>query len=74
MRRRVHWHRATKHLASFYDARSAWVADAGTYEVSIGASSRDFKSTCTFDLDDEIVVEEVLAELSPEVKLEELSP
>lgn len=64
-----------KHLASYYDDRSAWIADAGTYEVSIGASSRDIKSTGTFDLDEEIVVEQVVAELSPpEGQLEEMSP
>jgi beta-glucosidase len=63
-----------KHLASFYDDRSAWIADAGTYEVSIGASSRDIKSTGTFDLDEQIVVEQVIAELSPEAKLDEISP
>ncbi len=64
-----------KHLASFYDDRSAWIADAGTYEVSIGASSRDIKSTGTFDLDKEIVVDQVVAELSPaKAQLKEMSP
>jgi beta-glucosidase len=63
-----------KDLASFYDDRSAWIADTGTYEVSIGASSRDIKSTVTFELGDELVVEHVVAELSPKIELEEISP
>ena len=32
-------------LASFDEAQSAWVVDAGTYQFHIGASSRDIKAT-----------------------------
>ena len=36
-----------KDLASFNTGKSAWVADAGKYEVKIGASSEDIKLTTT---------------------------
>lgn len=61
-------------LASFNEDRSAWIADPGTYAVSIGASSRDIRTTRTFELEREIVVEETLADLSPEGSLEEVEP
>ena len=32
-------------LASFDEAQSAWVVDAGTYKLSVGASSRDIRAT-----------------------------
>jgi beta-glucosidase len=35
-------------LASFDQAASAWVAEAGTYTVKVGASSEDIKLTGTF--------------------------
>ena len=37
-------------LASFDEAQSAWVVDAGTYQFHIGASSRDIKATLTADV------------------------
>jgi beta-glucosidase len=35
-------------LASFDEATSAWVAEAGTYTVKVGASSADIRQTATF--------------------------
>jgi beta-glucosidase len=35
-------------LASFDEASSSWVAEAGTYTVRIGASSEDLRQTATF--------------------------
>ncbi len=35
-------------LASFDEASSSWVAEAGTYTVRIGASSEDIRQTATF--------------------------
>jgi beta-glucosidase len=35
-------------LASFDAASSAWVAEAGTYTVKVGASSEDIRQTATF--------------------------
>jgi beta-glucosidase len=37
-------------LASFDEAQSAWVVDAGTYNFHIAASSRDIKATLAADV------------------------
>ena len=37
-------------LASFDEAQSAWVVDAGTYNFHVGASSRDIKATLAADV------------------------
>ncbi len=37
-------------LASFDEAQSAWVVDAGTYTFKVGASSRDIKAELTADV------------------------
>lgn len=46
-------------LASFVPEMSAWVADAGTYTLEIGASSEDIKEVATFTLPENRVVEKV---------------
>lgn len=61
-------------LASFNEGRSAWLADAGTYTVSIGASSRDLRSKATFELQQDLLIEQVIADLSPPGSLDEMSP
>ncbi len=37
-----------RELTSFDEAASAWVAEAGSYTVKIGASSEDVRQTATF--------------------------
>ena len=37
-------------LASFDDATSSWVVDAGEYKFLVGASSRDIKTTLKADV------------------------
>jgi beta-glucosidase len=59
-------------LASFDTNASAWIADAGTYTVKIGASSRNIKGVASFSLPKEIVVEKVYKALSPQVTITEL--
>jgi beta-glucosidase len=39
---------APRDLASFDEASSSWLAEAGTYTVKIGASSEDIRQTATF--------------------------
>jgi beta-glucosidase len=60
-------------LSSFNTAASAWIADAGKYEVLIGASSSDIKLTGTFNLKKAIVSEKVNAVLAPQIPVKELS-
>lgn len=59
-------------LASYDADRSAWVAEPGTYEVQVGASSEDIRSTDTFTLGNELVVEETSNALVPNREIESI--
>jgi len=59
-------------LSSFNTAASAWIADAGKYDVLIGASSADIKLTGSFNLKKAIVSEKVNNVLAPQVAIKEL--
>ncbi|HVV55843.1 MAG TPA: glycoside hydrolase family 3 C-terminal domain-containing protein [Mucilaginibacter sp.] len=59
-------------LASFNTAQSAWIADAGKYEVKIGASSEDIKLVKSFSLAKTLTVEKVHNALAPQVSIDEL--
>jgi beta-glucosidase len=61
-----------KDLESFDEARSAWVTEAGKYEVKIGASSSDIKKTEKFDLPKTIVVEKVHNVMKPDTTINAL--
>ena len=61
-----------KDLASFDTAKLSWVAQAGTYEVKVGASATDIKETKKFDLPKTIVTEKVHDVLQPQVAITEL--
>ena len=61
-------------LASFDPALSAWVADAGRYEVKLGASSRDIRQTASFALDRQLVVKKEARALVPKQSIAELKP
>jgi len=56
-------------LASFDSDASAWVAEAGEYEVLIGASSEDIKDTATFNLSQDRTVEQVNDVLEPQMTI-----
>ncbi|MFC4262862.1 beta-glucosidase [Ferruginibacter yonginensis] len=52
-------------LCSFNEAQSAWVADAGKYEVLIGSSSKNIAQKAAFTLPQTMVVEKVNNVLAP---------
>ena len=60
-------------LASFWTNISSWVAEKGTYEVRIGASSKDIRLTSGFTLPQTVVVEKVHKVLYPNRPVNELS-
>ncbi|MDQ0253427.1 beta-glucosidase [Evansella vedderi] len=62
-----------KNLASFDEELSAWVLEAGTYEVRVGASSTDIRGTATFTVAEDVVVEVVNDVLAPQIEFERLS-
>lgn len=59
-------------LSSFDPELSAWVADAGTYTVKIGASSRDIRQSATFTLARGLTVKKETRSLVPEEKIDEI--
>lgn len=63
-----------KDLASFLENKSAWIAEAGTYKVLIGASSLDIKKTVEFSVDNEIIVEKVKKAFAVDTKFTQLKP
>lgn len=59
-------------LASFDEAKSAWVAEKGTYNVQIGSSSANIKLNASFTLGNELIVKKVNNLLAPKQKITEL--
>jgi beta-glucosidase len=59
-------------LASFNTDASEWIADAGKYEVKIGASSLDVKQSASFNLPKDLIVEKTNKVLAPKVSINEL--
>jgi beta-glucosidase len=52
-------------LASFDEATSSWIAEAGTYEIKAGASSRDIRLKGSFELVNEVVIKKESKALVP---------
>ena len=61
-------------LASFDTDLTRWVADAGTYQVKIGASADDIKLKNDFSLDKEILLPKLNKVLTPQVEIKEIKP
>jgi beta-glucosidase len=59
-------------LASYDTNSESWIAEAGTYRVKIGASSRNIKQTASFNLAKEIIVEKDHKVLSPQTEINEM--
>jgi beta-glucosidase len=64
----------SRRLASFDTASSSWIAEAGKYEVKIGASSEDIRQTASFSLAKDLTVKKETVSLIPNVKIAELKP
>jgi beta-glucosidase len=65
---------SARQLASFIPAVSSWVAEAGTYQVKVGASSEDIRQNASFTLDNELTVKKESVALVPKVPINELKP
>ena len=59
-------------LASYNTKSASWVADAGKYNVKIGASSLDIRQTATFEVARDIITRKVLNALTPLVTINEM--
>jgi len=59
-------------LASFNTDKSAWIADAGQYNVKIGTSSKNIAKTVSFSLAAPLVTETTHTSLVPQVTINEL--
>lgn len=59
-------------LASYNPQSSAWIAAAGQYKLSVGASSENMKSSQTFNLPKDIIVERDHKALVPQVNINEV--
>jgi len=61
-------------LSSFDTASSSWIAEAGKYEVKIGASSKDIRQSAAFTLAKDLTVKKETVSLVPKEKINELKP
>ena len=59
-------------LASYDTKAASWLAEAGKYSVKIGASSSDIRSSASFNVAKEIIVQKVTNQLVPKVQINEL--
>jgi beta-glucosidase len=64
----------SRRLASFDPASSSWIAEAGKYDVKVGASSKDIKLTASFTLARDLTVKKESVSLLPKEKIAELKP
>jgi beta-glucosidase len=62
----------TKDFASFDEATSSWIAEAGNYNLIIGASSKDIKHTANFKIAKELNAGKVTKALSPSREINKL--
>lgn len=64
----------SRSLSSFDPASSSWIAEAGKYEVKIGASSKDIRQNASFTLAKDLTVKKETVSLVPKEKINELKP
>ena len=61
-----------KDLCSFDEETSSWLAEDGEYTVKVGASATDIKTSASFSLDKDLVVETVSKALAPTIEIDKL--
>jgi beta-glucosidase len=59
-------------LASFDPSVSSWIAEAGKYDVKVGASSKDIRQNASFTLSKDLTVKKETVSLVPKEKVNEL--
>lgn len=59
-------------LASYNTTAEAWIADAGTYQVKVGASSLNTKQTASFALPESITTQKSRRLLAPQTQVAEM--
>ncbi len=59
-------------LASYDTKAASWITEAGKYIIKVGASSSDIKSSASFNVAKDILVQKVTNQLVPQVKINEL--
>ena len=59
-------------LASFDEASTSWITEAGDYTVKVGASSKDIKEKATFSVANDITVQKVSKAMAPEQDFEKI--
>lgn len=64
---------SNKDIESFDEARSSWIVEPGTYEVRVGASSRNIKAKASFNITSEIVLQKVTNSLAPKAPILKMS-
>jgi beta-glucosidase len=62
----------TKDFASFDEATSSWIAEAGNYNLKVGASSLDIKQTAGFKIAKELNAGKVTKALTPSREINKL--
>jgi beta-glucosidase len=62
----------SRNLSSFDSASSSWIAEAGKYEVKVGASSKDIKQSASFSLSKDLTVKKETLSLLPKEKVNEI--
>jgi beta-glucosidase len=63
----------TKDFASFDEASSSWIAEAGNYVVKVGASSLNLKQTANFKIAKDIIAGKVTKALTPTREINKLT-